>query len=101
LGDVLPSLEFRSLIADNGYEAMRVLSEEHVDILFTDVVMPGLNGIELAKQAKLMRPGLSIIFMSGYLSRMGEAQALGPLLAKPLRPEQIETAIRNQLAKPH
>lgn len=97
LSEVLPQHEFRSLIAESGNEAMRILREERVDVLFTDVVMPDLDGIELVKQAQLLRPNIKFVLMSGYLSRAAEAEALGRLLLKPVRPHQIEAAIRESL----
>jgi FixJ family two-component response regulator len=49
-------------------DALIVLSdrERHVDVLLTDVVMPGLSGVELAKQAQVLRPGLPVLYMTGY-----------------------------------
>ncbi|MDB5363230.1 MAG: two-component hybrid sensor and regulator [Rhodospirillales bacterium] len=77
---------------------MDVLSDQQVDVLFTDVVMPGLNGIELAKQARLSYPDLIVILMTGYVSRAAEAEQIGQLLYKPLRPRQIENAVREAIA---
>lgn len=94
LADALSSRGFRVLATENGNEAMRLLAQERVDVLFADVVMPGLNGIELAKQAKLMQPGIRVLLATGYLSRAQEAQSVAKLLYKPLRPDQIETEIR-------
>jgi DNA-binding NtrC family response regulator len=88
---------FRVLATDNGYEAMRLLAQEHVDVLFADVVMPGINGIELAKQAKALRPDLRILLVTGYFSRAAEARSVATLLYKPLRADQIEAEIRNLL----
>lgn len=83
---------------DNGYEAMRLLAQEHVDVLFADLVMPDMDGVELIKQAKLLRPGLHVLAITGYASRAKEATALGKLIYKPARADQIEAAIRDLLA---
>jgi two-component SAPR family response regulator len=57
---------------------------------------PGLNGIELARQATLLRRDLKIIFMTGYRSRAGEAKELGKLLLKPFgEMEMIAAAERS------
>ncbi|HEX7969754.1 MAG TPA: response regulator [Stellaceae bacterium] len=96
--EALSQRGFHMLATDNGYEAMRILAQEHVDVLFADVVMPGLNGIELAKQAKLLRPDLKIILATGYFSRATEARSVAKLLFKPLRADQIEAEIRNLMA---
>jgi CheY-like chemotaxis protein len=79
----------RLLIAEGGYEALDLIAQEHIDVLFTDIVMPGLNGIELAKQAKARQPDIKILFMTAYYSRAAEAQQLGKLLFKPLRAREI------------
>jgi two-component system, cell cycle response regulator CpdR len=100
LAEALPSAGFHVLTADNGYAAMRILAQEHVDVLLTDIVMPGLNGIELAKEAKVLRPGLKIMLATGYFSRAEEARPLGTLLFKPLRIHEIEAEIRRLAGPP-
>ena len=92
---------FRMLATDNAYEAMRLLAQEHVDVLFADVVMPDLNGIELAKQALLLHPDLKIMLATGYYSRAAEAKSVAKLLFKPLRADLIEAEIRNLLNAPN
>ena len=52
--------------APNGIEALRILEEEPVRILITDIRMPGINGLELAQKAKEIRPDIRIIILSGY-----------------------------------
>jgi CheY-like chemotaxis protein len=88
----------RVLTAASAIEAMRVLAEERVDVLFTDIVMPGQDGIELAKQAKQLQPHLRIVFATAYFSRATSAEQLGKLLFKPLRAEEIQAAIGDVLA---
>jgi two-component system, cell cycle response regulator CpdR len=95
---LLATSGFCLLIATDGYEAMRLAAQNHVDVLFTDIVMFGMNGIELAKQAKLLQPDLKVMFMTGYYSRAAEAAKLGRLLLKPLRGAQIESELGNLLA---
>ena len=58
VSEVLSAKGFEVLLASDGYEAVRLLTEHHVDLLLTDIVMPGISGFELARQAKLMRPTL-------------------------------------------
>src|SRR5258708_25934212 len=97
IAEALSARGFRMLATDNADEAMRLLAQEHVDVLFAAVVMPGLNGLELAKQAQLFRPALSIIWATSYLSRPADARSVAKLLFKPLRADQIEIEIRNLL----
>ena len=83
----------RLFVAKDGYEALDTIAKEHVDVLFTDIVMPGLNGIDLAKRALGYQPDLKVMFMTAYYSRAGEAQRLGKLLFKPLRAREIEAEL--------
>jgi two-component system cell cycle response regulator CpdR len=94
---LLGSRGFNVLVAQSGHEAMRLLAKIRVDVLLADVVMPDLNGIELAKQAKQLQPDLKVIFITGDYSRAAEAESLGKLLVKPMRGAAIETELRNLL----
>ena len=88
--EILAAHGFRMLIAGNAEEALPLLAREKVDILFADIVMPGLNGIELAKEAKRHRPGVKTMLMTAYYSRAAEAGELADkLLFKPLRGTEI------------
>ena len=58
--------EFRILEASNGKDALGVLMKETVDILFSDVKMPYINGLELSKQARELCTDLEIVIFSGY-----------------------------------
>ena len=63
------SLGYEVLSANNGSEALDILRRNpDLRILFSDVVMPGMSGIELAKTARQLRPDLKIILASGYLA---------------------------------
>ena len=57
---------FAVLTAADAYDAIRILSERQVDVLFTDIMMPGMDGVELAKQARLIQPGIKVLFETGY-----------------------------------
>jgi CheY-like chemotaxis protein len=100
--DVLGPQGYRILEAGNADEALRV-AQEHgkpIDLLLTDVVMPGMHGHELAAQLLVQRPGLKVLYMSGFAlvqdqHEMMEARAGlepgSPILAKALqrrRPHQ-------------
>lgn len=89
----------RVLTAASAIEAMRILAEERVDVLFTDIVMPGQDGIELALQARQLQPHLRIVFATAYFSRAASAEQLGKLLFKPLRAEEIQAALNDVLAE--
>ena len=52
--------------AKDGYEALTILKEENIDILVTDIRMPGMTGIELIRRAREQNPGLRVIVISEY-----------------------------------
>ena len=97
---VLEAEGYRVLEAANGDDAYRLLlahPDVRVDVLFTDVVMPGgFDGIDLADAARGLRPGLHVLFATGFanLVRPGRDSRLhGPVLRKPYRPVQLRRAI--------
>ncbi len=65
--------------AGGGPEALEMLDDSgrRVDLLLSDIVMPGMRGDDLARRAVAMRPGLSVLFMSGY-SEEAPPLDLGP-----------------------
>lgn len=78
-------------------EAERVASEADFDAVLTDVVMPGMNGVELARQLRARRPGLPVVFMTGYTDeRMlppGTAIEDGSMLRKPFSASEVVAAV--------
>jgi PAS domain S-box-containing protein len=102
---LLRSLGYRVLTAADGASALELL-DKHDDIalLFTDVVMPGgIGGGKLAKKAIRKRPGLRVLFTSGYTeSSIVHRGRLDPgvlLLSKPYRKADLARAIRNALGR--
>src|SRR5256885_581297 len=85
LGQSLEAFGFVVLMAYDAYEAVRLLSDRMVDVLITDVRMPEVNGFELARQAKLMRPSLHVIYISGHFTKIehGDGPTYGLLMHKP------------------
>ncbi len=96
--EVLRRHGFHALVAEDGYEAIRLLMEHPVDLLFTDIVMPGISGFELARQARLLRPELRVLYMTGYADQEAQGLRYGKLLLKPLRAAEILAEVRQALA---
>jgi len=90
---------FVVLTAADGHEALRILAERHVDVLFTDIVMPGISGFQLASQAKLMRPNIKVLYVTGHAQTAtgGNDPRHGKLLPKPLRPALLVWEINTLL----
>jgi CheY-like chemotaxis protein len=66
--DILQDEGYHVLAARSGSEALALLAESAVDLLFTDLVMPGVDGLTLARSARGVRPDLKVLFTSGYMS---------------------------------
>ena len=71
LAETLRGANYTVIEAANGEKAIEAMEayERQIDLLLTDVVMPGMNGRRLAEQAKPRRPDMKVLFMTGY-SRM-------------------------------
>src|SRR5207245_9558507 len=85
--------------ASDGYEAIRILADHWVSILITDIKMPGINGFELARQAKLMRPSIQVIYLSGYPveGARGSGPVYGAVLKKPLEMGDLLAEVSGRL----
>jgi CheY-like chemotaxis protein len=97
---VLEAADYRVLEAVSGDDAHRLLlahPDLRVDVLFTDVVMPGrLDGVDLADVARVLRPGLKVLFATGFadFARDSRDTAMrGPVLRKPYRPAELRRAL--------
>jgi PAS domain S-box-containing protein len=100
---VLKDQNYEVIAVASGTEALDVLrGNESIDVLFTDVIMPGMDGGELAEQARLIRPDLKILFTSGYfehaLIQKGNITANANLLVKPYRPRDLARKMKIILA---
>jgi two-component system cell cycle sensor histidine kinase/response regulator CckA len=100
---ILRQKGFRVLEASDGGAALEALEAygESVDLVLTDVVMPGVGGVELADRALQLRPGMPVLFMSGYTERevadRGGVRAGTLLLNKPFRAGELVAAVRKVL----
>jgi len=85
----------------DGDEAAAVLDQDW-DLLLTDIVMPGLDGIEVARQAAAIHPGLRIMFITGFAAvalAAGDAAPLGAkVLSKPIHLREIVSEVERMMA---
>ena len=94
------ALGYRTLAATNAAEALTLIDgDTPIDLLFTDVVMPGsMNGRQLADETRRRRPGIKVLFTSGYTENAivhhGRLDPGVLLLAKPYRKQQLAQMIR-------
>ena len=93
--EMLEELGYVVLQAESGSEALTIMEEHpHLDVLVTDVRMPGMTGLELSAEARARRCDLRVILISGFF----RPQALTcRFLQKPFRTHELDAAIRAEL----
>ena len=99
---ILTELGYRVLQAANGDEALEILhGAQRVDLLFSDVVLPGMSGKFVVEQALALRPGLKVLFTTGYprnaIVHHGRLDPGVHLIVKPFTFEQLATRVRELL----
>ena len=99
---VLEAAGYRVLVAANGPAALELVDRlgDSIDLLLTDVVMPGSSGPQLARTLLERRPGMLVLFMSGYADRAGgdEVALDAPFLAKPFTPAALVQLVGSLLS---
>ena len=100
---VLQDYGYRVLEAQDGEEALE-LSEQHegpIHLLLTDVVMPGINGRELAERLQPLHPKMKVLYMSGYTDNAivhhGVLESGMPFMQKPFTPQVLASKVRKVL----
>ena len=106
LRDALRKLGYHVIEAKHGLEACLMASQEmdRLDLLLTDMVMPGMGGRELAQHLITIKPDLRILFMSGFTDDIGilagHEQGSSGFLQKPFTPELLARTVRKILDTP-
>jgi signal transduction histidine kinase/DNA-binding response OmpR family regulator len=101
--EMLDPLGYHVLVASNGEEALKVCNSFNgrIDLLLTDVIMPGMNGRELAEKFVIKRPETKVIYMSGYtddaIAHHGLLENNVVLINKPIKSSIVTTKIREVL----
>ena len=97
---------YQVLEAAGGEEALEIAKKysDHIHLLLTDVVLPGLNGVEVSERLKAIRPQVKVLFVSGYMAdviaRRGVLNPGQSLLRKPFTADGLASKIREVLAEP-
>jgi len=100
---VLGALGYNVLVARTGSEALQIVAEYKgaIDLIATDVVMPGMNGSQLVELVLQSRPGVRVLFMSGYtdddVMRRGVIDGQTAFLQKPFTPDLLAHKVREVL----
>jgi two-component system response regulator YesN len=86
---------------DNGAEAIELFSQEDFDLVITDLLMPAMTGLDIARRLKLVNEKIPIILLAGWgrflNSELLKAEGIDHLLAKPCNSEQLLGLIREIL----
>jgi two-component system cell cycle sensor histidine kinase/response regulator CckA len=101
--DVLAPLGYNLLVAEGGVEALRICGEHTgpIHLLLTDVTMPGMNGRVVSERARQLRPGLRVMYMSGYcrgvIDSTGVLEPDEEFIVKPFTPIALARKVRELL----
>ncbi len=96
--DILP--------AGNGEEALRLLRDgtTGVQLALIDIMLPGMNGVELARRVQALRPGIKVVLMSGYgpaeVTKLAGESSNFQVIWKPFRADSLLRMIENVLKAP-
>jgi DNA-binding response OmpR family regulator len=97
---MLEASGYKVIKAENTTAAVEVArtTPESIDLLLTDIVMPGISGVELYDQVRVLRHGIKRLYMTGYagseLGRRGLLESDAVVLQKPFNPNALPTSVR-------
>lgn len=97
---------YKVLVAENGHTALELaaLHAGPIDLLITDIVMPGINGKELADRVNAIRPGIKVLYMTGYTDQAivhrGTLADGAVLLQKPFSLSTLASKLRDIFSVP-
>jgi PAS domain S-box-containing protein len=98
--DLLKDLHCRVTTANDGDEALNLLRSMPFDLVFSDVVMPGMGGVELARKIEAERPGMPVILATGYSAELlNTAENKFTVVSKPYDATMLGNAIAQMLQK--
>ncbi len=95
--EVLEGAGYRVFSAASGLEGLRALSEDSFDVVITDVGMPGMGGLEVARAAKRIAPAVPVLLVTGYTALDDILSARGrevdAVLVKPVDPDALAATV--------
>jgi two-component system, response regulator, stage 0 sporulation protein F len=94
---------YQSLLASNGQEALTLLESNPVSLMISDIVMPGISGLELLKTVKQKYASLPVILISGQTGKISQddtAKLADGFIAKPFRSSEISTSLKQFSRRP-
>jgi two-component system cell cycle response regulator CpdR len=104
LAKALERANYEVVSTDNGLDALMRLKQEPFSLLLTDIVMPRMDGIELARQAAVLDPELKIMFITGFAAVTLNSDANPPkdarVLSKPFHLKDLVREVDKLLEEP-
>ena len=97
MAEVLAASGYEVLPAASGQDGLKMLSEHSIDVVVTDVGMPGMGGLEMARAAKAIAPTVPVVIVTGWAEREDITSARGrevdAVLIKPVDPDALSEAV--------
>jgi len=90
---------FAVRVAQDGVEALnQIVADDEIDALVSDLVMPGLDSLQLTAHARTLRPDFPVVLMTGHTGRLDEVLQAGAVpLIKPFKVDSLELAVRDAI----
>lgn len=102
MAEVLSSSGHRVLAASSGQDGLKTLAENSIDVVVTDVGMPGMGGLEMARAVKSIAPTVPVVIVTGWAERDDITRARGhevdAVLIKPVDPDALAAAVSDVVA---
>ena len=95
MAEVLATSGFDVVSVSSGRDGLRSLAERSVDVIVTDVGMPGMGGLEVARAAKAIAPRIPVVVVTGWAERedISSAREIDAVLVKPVDPDVLAQAV--------
>lgn len=104
LSDILGELGYKVAVANNGFKAIKLVNKDDYNMALIDIMMPGINGVEIFKEIKNIRPAMKVIMMTAYsvedLVKEALKECAYGIIYKPLNIDDILNIIEKIEKKP-
>ncbi len=104
LSHLLEDEGYRVLCAENGDRALEIIRQTHIDLILTDMRMPGMGGIELLKSVRAVNEHVGVIILTGYgeIESYIEAMNFGAMeyVSKPFKVNELKFIVNKILTRP-
>jgi CheY-like chemotaxis protein len=95
---LIKSLGYGTVSVANAQDALRLVMDDGIDAVLTDIMMPGIDGLELAKRIHELEPRMPVICTTGYANVVEESRHYNALLRKPYHVATVAKALKSVLA---